>query len=388
MESASWPHFEEDEIQAAINVLRSGHVNQWTGQEVRLFEKEFANYIGVKYAIALANGSLALDLALIVLAIGPGDEVIVSPRSFFASAGCIALRGATPVFVDVDPESQNITVENVKTAWTPETKAVIAVHLAGWPCELDGLRSFCDEKDIFLIEDCAQAHGAKYKNRKIGSYGDFAAFSFCQDKIMTTGGEGGMLLTNNHEFWEKAWSYKDHGKDYDSVFSGKNGEGFRWLAKGLGTNYRMTEVQAAIGRMQLGKLDGWVSQRRKLAGIMNQSFLSLENMRTTIPTTDYEHAYYKYYVFVRPEGLARGWSRERIISEISSENIACGVGSCPLICCEKAFIDYGYKIIGNLSVAKDLGETALMFQVHPTLNESDVEATALAIKKIFVRCRR
>ena len=251
--SSPWPAFEQDEINAVLNVLESGKVNQWTGTEVVSFEKEFAQYLGVRHAIALANGSVALDVAFSVLGIGPGDEVIVTPRSFVASASCIVLRGATPVFVDVDRDSQNITVEAVESAISPRTKAVIAVHLAGWACEMEALKTLCSRKGVYLIEDCAQAHGARLGGKPAGSFGDFAAFSFCQDKIMTTGGEGGMLVTDDEDLWRRAWSLKDHGKDYDAVFYDEHPDGFRWLVKSFGTNYRMTEMQAAIGRVQLRK---------------------------------------------------------------------------------------------------------------------------------------
>lgn len=371
-----WPFFEEDEISAVLNVLKSGKVNQWTGTEVTSLEKEFAQYLGVGHAIALANGSVALDVALSVLGIGPGDEVIVTPRSFMASAGCIVLRGATPIFVDVDPDSQNITVEAVEGAVTPKTKAVIAVHLAGWPCEMEALKTLCSRQGLYLVEDCAQAHGAKIGGKPAGSFGDFAAFSFCQDKIMTTGGEGGMLVTNNEELWRRAWSFKDHGKDYDAVFHHEHPDGFRWLVKSFGTNYRMTEMQAAIGRIQLRKLDAWVAKRRRLASILTEGFKEFEVLRVTCPPEHVYHSYYKYYVFVEPKKLNKEWSRDRILALLAGKGIPCGTGICPEIYLEKAFHDGVWRTgeggRKRLEVSKQLGETSLMFQVHPTLEESDM----------------
>ncbi|MCP4723125.1 MAG: DegT/DnrJ/EryC1/StrS aminotransferase family protein, partial [Desulfobacteraceae bacterium] len=301
MNFAPWPYFEDDEIEAATKVLRSGNVNQWTGNEIAAFEKEFAHYIGTDYSVAIANGSLALDLALAALNIGKGDEVIVTPRSFIASVSCVILRGAVPVFVDVDPVSQNITLETISNAVTAKTKAVIAVNLAGWPCELDKISSFCRQKGIVLIEDCAQSHGAMYKGKKVGSFGDCAVFSFCQDKIMTTGGEGGMLVTNNKEIWERVWSYKDHGKNFEKVFAKNQTPGFKWLASRFGTNCRMTEMQAAIGRVQLKKLDEQVKKRRRFADLFNRAFDGIPGLRTTIPGDGAYHSYYKYYVFINPE---------------------------------------------------------------------------------------
>ncbi|MDM8538561.1 DegT/DnrJ/EryC1/StrS aminotransferase family protein, partial [Desulfobacterales bacterium HSG17] len=289
---APWPSFEEDEIQAVVNVLKSGKINQWTGNEVNSFEREFAQSVGLDYSIALANGSLALDLSLRAFAIGHGDEVIVTSRSFIASASCVVLRGATPVFVDVDPVSQNITIESISKAVTSKTKAVIAVNLAGWPCALDKIKSFCEQNDMVLIEDCAQSHGAQYKERKVGSFGDCSIFSFCQDKIISTGGEGGMLLTNDKKIWEKVWSYKDHGKKYDQVFLKEHDPGFRWVIENFGTNCRMTEMQAAIGRRMLKKLDRMVEKRRFFADFLNQNLKNIPGLRVTIPTAEIYHSYY------------------------------------------------------------------------------------------------
>jgi len=382
-----WPCFEIDEVKAVMEVLHSGKVNQWTGVEVQTFEDDFAQYLGVNHAVALANGSLALDLALIILNIGSGDEVIVSPRTFVASASCIALRGAVPVFAEVDAVSQNISMESVVKCISPQTKAVIAVHLAGWPCELDKLREICDEKGLFLVEDCAQAHGAQYKGKSVGSFGDFAAFSFCQDKIMTTGGEGGMLVTNNEKLWRRAWSFKDHGKDYDAVFYDEHPPGFRWLVKTFGTNCRMTEMQAAIGRIQLKKLDSWVMKRRNLASTLTDSFEKYEALRVTCPPDDVHHSYYKYYTFVRPERLRKSWSRDRILYELAEKGIPCGTGICPEVYLEKAFDNYSWKTdLGEkkrLEIAKQLGETSMMFQVHPTLDESDMHFIIEQMKRIL-----
>lgn len=376
-----WPVFGDTEIDAVENVLRSGRVNQWTGSEVTCFEKEYAEYVGMKYAVAVANGSVALDIALAILNIGPGDEVIVTPRSFVASAGCVALRGATPVFVDVDPDSQNVTPDAVKIAISSKTKALIAVHLAGWPCELDALRALCDEHGMYLIEDCAQAHGAKFKGKQVGSFGHIAAFSFCQDKIMTTGGEGGMLVTDDEDIWMKAWSYKDHGKDYESVFKTKHPPGFQWLVKSCGTNYRMTEMQAAIGRVALKRLNEWVQRRRMLAGILTEGLQEVPALRVTIPLDHIYHSYYKYYVFVRPEKLRSAWNRDRILTELEERGVPCGTGVCPEIYLEEAFKRCKYKLHastygvkdGRLPVAKELGTTSLMFMVHPTLTEENME---------------
>ncbi len=375
-----WPCFSEEEICAVTNVLRSGNINQWTGREVYEFEKEYAEYLGVNHAVALANGSVALDLAMITAGVGVGDEVIVTPRSFVASASCVALRGATPVFAEVDCNSQNITLESVKRVFTNNTKAIIAVHLAGWPCELDALKKFCDDNGVFLIEDCAQAHGAKYNGKPVGSFGHMSAFSFCQDKIITTGGEGGLLVTNDKNLWERAWSYKDHGKDYDLMFNGPKPNCFNWVVKSFGTNYRMTEMQAAIGRIALKKLDNWVMKRRKLADILSAGFASCPALRVTLPSQNVYHSYYKYYAFVKLDALKNLWSRDRVLQELNERGVPCSTGACPEIYIETPFKAFSKQ---RHPSAKELGETSLMFQVHPTLEESDAHFVVEEVQRIM-----
>jgi hypothetical protein len=396
MEFSPWPFFADDEIQAVVNVLKSGKINQWTGNEVLAFEKEFAAYVEVFYAVALANGSLALDTALTALAIGKGDEVIVTPRSFVASAGCVALHGAVPVFVDVDQDSQNITLETISKAVTSKTKAVIAVNLAGWPCDLASIKSFCEKHHLFLIEDCAQAHGAAFKGKKAGSFGDCAIFSFCQDKIMTTGGEGGMLVTNNTDLWQKVWSFKDHGKDYSKTFCQDHDPGFKWLVDSLGTNGRMTEMQAAIGRVMLKKLDGWVEKRRSNADRLARGFENIPGLRITVPGPEIYHSYYKYYVFIKPDDLKDSWNRDTVLAALNSAGVPCSTGSCPEIYLENAFKIGAFRLQGAvtdnktmyLPVARQLGETSIMFRVHPTLTSASIEYVTDQVAKVMKKAVR
>jgi len=383
---APWPYFEADEIEAATAVLRSGKVNYWTGQEGRLFEAEFASSVGTKHAICVANGTVALELALQALGIGRGDEVITSSRTFIASASCIVMRGARPVCVDVDPDSQNITAETIRRAITPRTKAIIVVHLAGWPCDMDDILHLAAEYDLRVIEDCAQAQGAVYKGRPVGSLGDVAAFSFCQDKIMTTAGEGGMLTTNNPKIWERAWSFKDHGKSYDAVYNREHGEGFRWLHDSFGTNWRMTEIQAAIGRVALTKVPRWIASRRRHANALSQALSGLPGLRVPAPPEGVGHAYYKYYAFLRPEMLRDGWDRDAIMQAINAEGVPCFVGSCGEIYLEKAFV--ARRKHPSLPVAKLLGETSLMFLVHPTLSDEHIELTYRAVETVIAKATK
>jgi len=409
---ASWPHFEDDEVLAAAAVLQSGNINQWTGKEIVRFQEEFAAFCGVRHAIALANGSVALELALYALDIGPGDEVIVTPRSFVASAGCVALRGAKPVFADVDPDSQNITAESIRNVITPQTRAIVAVHLAGWPCDMDPILELAKDHDLKVIEDCAQCVGAVYYSRQpgraptgvqtspidregvrlyprmTGSLGNMAAFSFCQDKIMTTGGEGGMLLTDDDTLWEKAWAFKDHGKSYDAVYHRQHPLGFRWLHESFGTNWRLTEMQAAIGRRQLKKVSDWVVTRRRNAAMLTEAFSRISAFRLTLPPDNIRHAYYKYYLFVRPENLKAGWDRDRIMSTVVAEGVPCFSGSCSEVYLEKAFDGEGMRPVQRLPVAMALGETSLMFLVHPTLTEDDMKMVVKAVSKVMTEATR
>ena len=380
---APWPVFAEDEISAVTAVLRSGQVNYWTGDLCRQFERAYAEYADTKYAVAVSNGTVALELALYALGIGAGDEVITPSRTYIASASCAAVRGAVPVVVDVDPVSQNICPRAIRAAITPRTRAIIAVHLAGWPCDMDAIMAIADEFDLKVIEDCAQAHGATYRGVPVGSLGHAAAFSFCQDKIVSTGGEGGMLTTNDERAWERAWAYKDIGRSYDAVYRRQHPPGFRWLTESFGTNWRMTEMQAAIGLLQLSKLNGWIEKRTKYALMLTRAFMNVASVRLTRPPPYIRHAYYKYYVFVEPQQLAAGWSRDRIVAELSALGVPCFVGSCSEIYLEKAFDSVPGRPSKRLPVARELGETSLMFVVHPTLTQEWMQSAVTLIGEVF-----
>jgi dTDP-4-amino-4,6-dideoxygalactose transaminase len=380
-----WPHFDDDERRAVESVLRSGRVNYWTGTEGREFEKEYAAYARARHGIALANGTVSLELALVVLGIGPGDEVITTPRSFMASASCAVSRGAVPVFADVDRDSQNITAQTIERVLTPRTKAIIPVHLAGWPCEMDDIMELARSRGISVIEDCAQANGATYKGRPVGNLGDFGSFSFCQDKIITTGGEGGMLLTDDEQMWSRAWAYKDHGKSFDAVYKREHGPGFRWLHESFGTNWRLTEMQAAIGRIQLRKLDSWVARRRAHASRMTDALKDAPALRIPVPADHIHHSYYKLYAFIDRDRLRSGWTRDRIVAEAVAAGVPCFSGSCSEIYLEKAFEGHVSRPLRRLPVAQELGETSLMFQVHPTLEMKHVDRTADVVRGVLGR---
>lgn len=380
---APWPHYAGDEIEAVQQVLASGQVNYWTGDESRAFEREYAAFVGTRHAVALMNGTVALEGALIALGIGPGDEVIVTPRTFIASAGIIPLRGARPVFADVDPETQNITADSIRVVLTPKTRAIIAVHLAGQPCDMDPIMELAREHGLKVIEDCAQAHGAVYKGRQVGSIGDIGSFSFCQDKIITTGGEGGMITTNDSDVWSRIWSYKDHGKSFEAVYERHHPPGYRWLHESLGSNWRMTEMQAAIGRIQLGKLDDWLTVRRNNATMLKACCGEFPALHVPEIPKGIMHAWYKFYYFVRPEYLNAEWSRDRIMAALNAEGIPCLVGSCSEVYLEHAFDAPGMRPEKPLSCARLLGETSLMLPVHPTLTQQEMLDICTGVRKVM-----
>lgn len=381
-----WPSYTQEEANAVSRVLLSNRVSYWTGQECRDFEDEFANYVGARHAVAVANGTVALDLAFKGLGIGHGDEVIVTSRTFIASASSIVNSGARPVFADVDRDSQNITRDTVAPLITEKTRAIVAVHLAGWPCEMDGLLELASQHGLFVVEDCAQAHGARYKGKSVGSYGDVAAWSFCQDKIMTTGGEGGMVTTNNPELWSSMWSYKDHGKSWDAVYEREHPPGFRWLHESFGTNWRMTEMQAAIGRIQLKRMPEWHSARIDNCMEIWSAGRQYAGLRVPDIPEHIAHAGYKCYMFVNHEGLKAGWDRDRIISAIQAEGVPCFSGSCSEVYLEACFQDAGLAPVERLPAARQLGADSLTFLVHPSLKQDEVAQTVRAIEKVMTEC--
>lgn len=390
---SSWPCFSEEEAEAVKQVLLSNRVNYWTGSEGHQFESEFSAYVGTQYAIAVSNGTLALELALKGLGIGDDqfndyDEVIVTSRTFMASASSIVMAGAVPVFADVNPDSQNITADSVEKVITSRTRAILLVHLAGWPCEMDELLALARRYGLYVIEDCAQAHGATYRGRSVGSFGDVAAWSFCQDKIMTTGGEGGMVTTDDESLWLRMWSYKDHGKNWHSIHKTNNPSGFRWLHDSFGTNWRMTEMQSIIGRIQLGYMPLWKMRRRANANRIWQSARECPGLRVPEVPQYIEHAAYKCYVFVRPSELKAGWNRDRVISELATRGIPCFSGSCSEVYLEKAFDGEGCRYpvsrpATRLPVARMLGETSIMFLCHPTLTEEEIAQTCRQLNSVM-----
>jgi dTDP-4-amino-4,6-dideoxygalactose transaminase len=385
---SSWPSFTPEEAQAVSRVLLSNRVNYWTGTECREFEREFAAWVGTEHAVALTNGTLALDVALKALGVGPGDDVVVTPRSFIASASCVVTAGARPVFADVDADSQNITAGTIQRVLTPRTRAIICVHLAGMPCDMDPIMALAREHKLRVIEDCAQAHGAKYRGRMVGGIGHVGTWSFCQDKIMTTGGEGGMVTTNDRAFWSRMWSYKDHGKSWEAVYERQHPPGFRWLHESFGTNCRMLEVQAVIGRIQLRRMAEWSACRRGNAACLAEVCGRFPVLRVPVVPDHVAHAWYRFYVFVRPERLADGWTRDRIVEEILAGGVPCHHGVCSEVYREKAFDGTDFRPVAPLPVAHALGETSLGFLVHPTLTLAELDRACAVLEAVLSRAGR
>ena len=379
-----WPSFSREEIRAVTAVLESNRVNYWTGTECRKFEQEYAAWCGVDHAVALANGTVALDVALKAMGIGHGDEVIVPPRTFIASVSSVVNAGAKPVFADIDRDSGNLTASTIEPFLTSNTKAVICVHLGGWPCDMEPIMALANKNAIKVIEDCAQAHGARYNGQSVGSLGHIGAWSFCQDKIITTGGEGGMVTTNDVELWNRMWSYKDHGKSWQTVYEREHPPAFRWLHESFGTNWRMMEVQAAIGRIQLQRMPEWHAKRVYNANRIWQCARNLPGLRVPELPPNIEHAAYKCYVYVKPETLRQGWNRDKIIQEITTRGVPCYSGSCSEVYLEKAFEKTAWRPAQRLPAARELGETSLMFLVHPTLTSSEIDMTCDVLTEVML----
>jgi dTDP-4-amino-4,6-dideoxygalactose transaminase len=378
-----WPSYSQEEMAAVSDVLASNKVNYWTGTVCRDFEKAFADYTGAAYAVALANGTLALDLALKVLGIGAGDEVVVTPRTFMASASTVVTAGAVPVFADVDPDTQNITAETVAAVLTPRTKAIILVHLAGMPCDMDPIMALAKGHGLFVIEDCAQAHGATYKGRSVGTIGHVGAWSFCQDKIMTTGGEGGMVTTNDQKLWSAMWSYKDHGKSWEAVYERQHPPGPRLVHDTFGTNWRMLEMQGAIGLIQTRMMPQWTARRTDIARTITKALRRSPAVRVPELPSYARHAYYRLYAFVKPQALAPGWTRDRIIDEVVARGVPCMHGSQSEVYLEGAFAGTGWAPSERLPVARELGETSIAFLVHPTLDDAEIAKTCAVVEEVL-----
>ena len=388
MAISPWPFFDEHQINIASSVLSSGQVNAWTGSQTRAFESEFSSWCGSRHSIAMANGSLALSAAYLAVGLGSGDEIITTPRTFIATASSAVLLGATPVFADVDPDSGSITAATIAPLITPRTKAISVVHLGGWPADMPAICDLARSHGIAVIEDCAQAHGARLDGISVGNFSDIATWSFCQDKIISTAGEGGMVTTSSSELWDVMWALKDHGKTFEAVFEREHPLGFRWLHERFGSNFRLTELQSAIGRLQLKHLPEWTAIRTRNSLLLANAMRDVSSVRVPLPDDHVTHAWYKFYAFVQPEALADGWNRDRILSEIVALGYPAFSGSCSEIYLEKCFQGSGLAPVQRLPIARRLGETSLMFLVHPTITPHQMAGYAHAVRSVVQKACR
>ena len=387
--------YSKKQIFDVVRLLNNNKTNYWTGNHGRLFETEFSKYHVLKYSICVSNGSVALEIALKALDLKKNSAIIVTPRSFIISASCVLNVGLKPIFADVDLNG-NINIEGIRKTYKTGVKAIIVVHLNGLSCDLDPIVQFAKEKKLYLIEDCSQAHGAIYKGKKVGTFGDIATWSFCQDKIISTGGEGGMISTNNKKLWKKCWSYKDHGKNYNSVFYKKHKTGFKWLHDNLGSNYRMTEMQAAIGRTQLKNLDNQLKIRNAIANLYLNDLKDYYQKYHLLQKPDFKcqtcpfkqnekkcnkclHAFYRLNLFTNKNKI----KQIKLIEQFNKNKINCSVGSCPEIYREKIFKKLKLYLKQRLPNAKLLGESSIMFPIDPGRSKVKVKTEINSIKKIL-----
>tara|TARA_Y100000589_G_C27198895_1_gene648423 strand:- start:3568 stop:4725 length:1158 start_codon:yes stop_codon:yes gene_type:complete len=384
-----WPSYDEDDLKVVSEILKSGKVNYWTGDNCKKFEEEFSNLMKCKYSIALANGSLALTAAYKSLDLKIGDEIITTPRTFLATASSAVLLGLKTIFADVDYHSGCITAETIEPLITKKTKAISLVHIGGWPAEVEKIRELANSYNLKLVEDCSQAHGAKFKGISVGNFGDVSTWSFCQDKIISTGGEGGMLTTNSKNIFKSVLSYKDHGKNFDLLSSNqKSSSGFKWLHESIGTNMRLTEIQSAIGRNQLKKLENWNQLREKNSMILFENLKEIDCIRIPLPDMHLKHAWYRFYCYIDPKYLLTGWDRNRILFEVEKLGVKIFSGSCGEIYLEKCFQDLGYFPKERLKNAKELGETSLAILVDPTISENEQFEAAKKIRSVINQARK
>lgn len=385
---AKWPVIAEDEIAAVQSVLQSARINYWTGDQGRAFELELAKRFDISHALIMANGTVALEAALRALGIGAGDDVIVTPRSYFASTGAVLSVGARPVFADVDRCSQNLTAQTIEAALTKNTRAILPVHLAGWPCDMPAIMALAEEKNLSVIEDCAQSHGASWSDIPVGSFGHANAISFCQDKIITSGGEGGAVFTNNRDVSNRLWSLRDSGKAGLTNSDAQTRSGFVYSRSVLGSNLRMTEMQSAIGRLQLTKMDFWLQQRRKNAALYFANLASCSLLRLEAPPTEAQHAYYQFYLYVRTKHLRSGWDRDRIVSELRALGVPAVAGACGEIYREPLVQGLGLSPPRPLAVAQELACSSIALPVYPTLSADQIDRIVDCINRVMAMGRR
>lgn len=360
---------EEDDIQAVVDVLRSDYLT--TGPKIAEFEKMVADYVGAKYAVAISNGTSALHAACFAAGIQPGDEVITTPLTFAASANCVLYCGGTPVFADVDPKTYNIDPEDIRRKITDKTKAIIAVHLAGQPCDMDEIHKIAKEHDLLVIEDGAHALGSVYKGKKVGTLSDMTTFSFHPVKPITTG-EGGMIVTDNEQFYQKMMLFRSHGITREENLMTRNDGPWFYQQLDLGYNYRITDIQCALGCSQMKKLDRFLARRKQIVARYNEAFADCENIITPYQLPETESGWHLYIVQVK------NCDRRKVFEALREQGIAANVHYIPVYM-HPYYQEHGYKDV-HCKNAEEIYSHIITLPLYPALTE---EQQKFVIEKIM-----
>lgn len=363
---------EEDDIQAVVDVLRSDYLT--TGPKIAEFEKMVADYVGAKYAVAISNGTSALHAACFAAGIQPGDEVITTPLTFAASSNCVLYCGGTPVFADVDPKTYNIDPEDIRRKITDKTKAIIAVHLAGQPCDMDEIHKIAKEHDLIVIEDGAHALGSVYKGKKVGTLSDMTTFSFHPVKPITTG-EGGMIVTDNEEFYQKMMLFRSHGITRDENLMTRNDGPWFYQQLDLGYNYRITDIQCALGCSQMKKLDRFLAFRKEIVARYNEAFADCENIVTPYQLPETESGWHLYIVQVK------NCDRRKVFEALREHGIAVNVHYIPVYL-HPYYQEHGYKDV-HCRNAEEVYSHIISLPLYPTLTEEQQQYVIETLKYVI-----
>lgn len=372
-----WPTYDKKLIKTISEIIASGKVNYLFGNYGKKFEKKFSKYHGLNYSVAVSNGTVGLELALASLDLKADDEILVTPRSYYSSVSCIIRNNLKPVFVDIDPLTQNICIKDLTKKINKKSKCIICVHLGGLPCDMDKIIPLAKKNNIKVIEDCSQAHGAKINKKIVGTFGDIGVWSFCNDKIISTLGEGGMVSTNNKKIFEKIWSLKDIGKNYQKYHSKIINFKFRWLHDDIGTNARLTEVQSYAGFHQIKQLNKFIYHRQQNASYVYSQLKTVPCLKFIIAPKKYTNVFYRLNFLFDDKYSSKKLSRDKILKDLSKK-INIREGSCPEIYKEKYFRKNFFMKCPN---AEFIGKNSLSLQVDQTITKKNLHLTTKILKK-------
>ncbi len=362
---------EQDDIQAVVDVLKSDFLT--TGPKIAEFEQTVADYVGAKYAVAISNGTSALHAACFAAGIGPGDEVITTPLTFAASANCVLYCGGTPVFADVDTKTYNIDPDDIRRKITDRTKAIIAVHLAGQPCDMDAIHSIAREHGLIVIEDGAHALGSVYKGKKVGSLSDMTTFSFHPVKPITTG-EGGMIVTDNEDFYKKMVLFRSHGITRDDSMMTRNDGPWFYQQFDLGYNYRITDIQCALGCSQMKKLDRFLARRKEIVARYNEAFADCDNIITPYQLSDTESGWHLYIVQVK------NCDRRQVFENMREKGIGVNVHYIPVYM-HPYYQEHGYENV-HCANAEEIYSHIISLPLYPGLTSEQQDYVIDTLKSL------